>query len=77
MPASLPKLPYEGFALHPHRNGQWYKSVWNSRTKRTEQFYFGKWVDDPTGDRAISDPVTGWLVRRNAIKAAIENVRVG
>jgi integrase len=76
MPASLPKPPFERFPLRPHRNGQWYKSVWNSRTKRTEQFYFGRWADDPTGERAISDPVTGWLARRNAIKAGIENVRV-
>src|SRR5580658_8099085 len=72
----LPNLPYNGFPLRPHRNGHWYKSVWNPRTKRSEQFYFGKHADDPKGERAISDPITGWLVRRPAILAGVDNVRV-
>ena len=76
MAATLPKLPFPGFPLRPHRNGQWYKSVWNPRTKRSEQFYFGRRMEDPTGERAISDPSVGWLARRNAIKAGIDNVRV-
>ena len=33
---SLPKLPYAEFPLRPHRNGQWYKSVWNPRVKKSE-----------------------------------------
>ncbi len=71
-----PPLPYEGFPLRPHRNGQWFKSVWNRRTKRSEQFYFGSWSDDPKGERALKDPQSGWLVRRDAIKAGIDNVNV-
>jgi integrase len=74
--STLPELPYDGFPLRRHQNGHWFKSVWNSRSKRSEQFYFGSWSDDPKGDRAMKDPVTGWLVRRDAIKAGIDNVRV-
>jgi len=71
-----PKLPYDGFPLRPHQNGIWYKSVWNRNSKKSEQFYFGSWADDPKGERAMKDPVTGWLARRDAIKAGIDNVRV-
>ena len=46
------------------------------RTKRTEQFYFGKEADDPKGERAISDPVVGWLARRAAILEGVDNIRV-
>src|SRR5437764_5193988 len=73
---TLPKLPRRDFPLRVHRNGHWYKSVWNPRTKRSEQFYFGKQADDPKGERAISDPVIGWLARRPGILAGIDNVRV-
>ena len=61
---ALPSIPYPEFPLRPHRNGQWYKSVWNPRTKKSEQCYFGLWKDDPKGDRALHDPVSGWLARR-------------
>ncbi len=74
---SLPALPYPDFPLRPHRNGQWYKSVWSSRSKKTEQFYFGSWQDDPKGERAITDPEIGWLARRDAIKGGVDNLRVG
>jgi hypothetical protein len=53
-------LPYDGFPLRPHQNGQWYKSVWNPRAKRSEQFYFGSWDDDPKGQRAMENPQYGW-----------------
>jgi len=72
---SLPKLPYPGFPLRPHRNGHWYKSVWNRNTKKTEQFYFGSWSDDSKGERAMKDPALGWLARRDAILAGIDNNR--
>jgi hypothetical protein len=72
----LPRLPYPNFPLRPHKNGQWYKSVWNSRTKRSEQFYFGSWHDDPKGERAMKDPALGWLVRKDGIRAGVDNVRV-
>ena len=72
----LPKLPSPDFPLRLHRNGQWYKSVWNPREKKSEQFYFGAWQDDPKGERALKDPELGWLARRDAIKAGIDNVRV-
>jgi integrase len=71
-----PPLPYPEFPLRPHKNGQWYKSVWNPRSKRSEQFYFGAWADDPKGRRALAEPDTGWLARRDAIRAGIDNVRV-
>jgi hypothetical protein len=67
-----PPLPYPDFPLRPHKNGQWYKSVWNSRGKKSEQFYFGSWADEPKGERALSDPDTGWLARRDAIRAGID-----
>lgn len=71
-----PKLPYPEFPLRPHRNGQWFKSVWNPRTKKSEQFYFGSWGDDQMGERALKNPVTGWLARRDGIKAGVDNIRV-
>lgn len=71
-----PPLPYPEFPLRPHKNGQWFKSVWNVRNKKSEQFYLGSWADDPAGERAISDPDSGWLARRDAIRAGIDNVRV-
>ena len=63
----LPHLPYPDYPLRPHRNGQWYKSVWNPRSKRSEPFFFGAWHDDPKGQRALADPRLGWLARRDAI----------
>lgn len=71
-----PAVPYDGFPLRPHQNGHWFKSVWNGRSKKSEQFYFGSWRDDPNGQWALKDPQIGWLVRRDAIKASIDNVRV-
>ena len=47
MPDVLRPLPYAEFPLRVHRNGQWFKSVWNPRAKKSEQFYFGAWHDDP------------------------------
>ncbi len=76
MSVNLPRLPFPEFPLRAHCNGQWYKSLWNPRTKRSEQFYFGSWQDDPQGERALHDPVTGWLARRSGIKAGTDNVRI-
>jgi integrase len=73
---ALPVIPYPEFPLRAHRNGQWYKSVWNPRTKKSEQCYFGLWKDDPKGDRALHDPVSGWLARRPHIKAGVDNVAI-
>jgi integrase len=72
----LPPLPYSDFPLRPHRNGQWYKSVWNRHTRKSEQFYFGPWRDDPKGERALKDPELGWFARKDAIRAGVDNVRV-
>jgi integrase len=77
MPVVLPPLPFAEFPLRPHRNGQWYKSVWNPRTKKSEQFYFGSWQDDPKGESALHDPELGWLARRQGILDGTDNVRVG
>lgn len=74
MATTLPSLPYREFPLRPHRNGQWFKSVWNARLKRSEQFYFGSWRDDPMGDAALNDPVVGWLARRPRIKQGIDHL---
>jgi hypothetical protein len=76
MPRQLPSLPFAGFPLHPHKNGQWYRTVWNRHSKRSEQFYFGTWSDDPKGERALNDLQLGWLARRAGIEAGIDNVRV-
>ena len=76
MTRNLPSIPYAEFPLRPHRNGQWYKSVWNPRTRRSEQVYFGNWKSDPTGERALHDPISGWLARRSAIKAGTDCLRV-
>lgn len=72
----LPKLPRSDFPLRPHKNGQWYRSVWNSGAKKSEQYYFGTWADDPKGERALKDPEVGWLARKDAILAGIDNARV-
>ena len=74
--ATFPKLPFAGFPLRPHRNGQWYKSAWNPRTKKTEKYYFGAIADDPQGQRAIHDRTIGWLARRDGIKAGVDNIRI-
>ncbi|MGA2585007.1 MAG: tyrosine-type recombinase/integrase, partial [Tepidisphaeraceae bacterium] len=66
----------DAYPLRRHRNGQWFKSVWNPRTKRSEQFYFGTWADDLEGERALLDPITGWLARRKAIVAGVDNSKV-
>jgi len=71
-----PRLPNSDFPLRPHKNGHWYKSVWNRRLKRSEQFYFGSWHEDPKGERAMIDPEIGWLARRDGIRAGIDNVNV-
>ena len=73
---SLPALPYPDFPLRPHQNGQWFKSVWNHRTKKSEQFYFGSWVDDPKGERALKDPLGGWLARKDGIWAGMDHIRL-
>lgn len=73
--SSLPKLPYPEFPLRPHRNGKWFKSVWDRRTKKSRQYYFGSWIADPAGERALHDPVQGWLARREAIFAGIDHLR--
>jgi hypothetical protein len=71
-----PSLPYSEFPLRPHPNGSWYKSVWNRQSKKSELVYFGSWRDDPKGERAMRDPVIGWLARKDAIKAGVDNSRV-
>src|SRR5689334_5269795 len=72
----LPRLPYSQFPLRPHKNGQWYKSVWHRQTHKSKQYYFGPWRDDSTGERALHDPALGWLARKDGIYAGVDNVRV-
>ena len=52
MQSVLPHVPFPEFPLRPHRNRQWFKSIWNPCTKKPEQFYFGSWSDDPKAERA-------------------------
>ena len=42
-----PKKPRKDFPLYPHRNGYWCKKV------KGANHYFGKWKDDPKGQRAL------------------------
>jgi hypothetical protein len=74
MATKLPSLPYPEFPLRPHRNGQWFKSVWNPRTKRSVQYYFGSWREDPTGEIALNDSTMGWLARWRKIKQGIDHL---
>ena len=73
-PSSQTSVP--SFPLRIHRNGSWYCSIWNPRAKKSEQFYFGRVADDPKGERAVSDPVMGWLARKASIMAGVDNLRV-
>ena len=75
MSDQLPPIPYPEFPLRPHPNGQWCKSVWNPRTRRSELKYFGTWRDDLAGERALNDPANGWLARRSLIKSWVDQLR--
>lgn len=48
----------------------------NPRAKKSEQFYFGSWPDDPKGERALKDPASGWLARKDGIRAGVDHIRV-
>ena len=54
-----PPLPYPEFPLRPHKNGQWYKSVWNPRNKKSKQFYFGSLGRRPQGPARPERPRHG------------------
>lgn len=43
---------------------------------KSQQYYFGSWKEDPAGERALKDPNFGWLARRDAIYAEIDNIRL-
>ena len=61
-----PAKPWPSFPLHVHPNGQWYKQV------KGRRYYFGKWADDRSGDRAIRN----WLNRKDGIFGGLDSLRV-
>jgi len=61
MATTFPPLPYPEFPRRPHRNGQWSKSIWSSRSTRSEQFYFGSSREDLAGEEGLNHPTMGWL----------------
>lgn len=58
MPTKPPK-PYKTFPLTPHNNGRWCKKV------KGRIVYFGKWADDPTGEKALAQ----YLAERDDLHA--------
>lgn len=57
--AIRPAKPRPDFPLFPHASGRWAKKV------RGKLCYFGKWADDPEGERALSV----WLSQRDDLLA--------
>lgn len=57
--AKKPEKPRPDFPLFPHANGRWAKKV------RQRLVYFGKWSDDPKGERALDL----WLDQKDALLA--------
>ena len=65
-----PEKPHRDFPLFPHANGQWAKKFY-IRGKHCLK-YFGRWLDDPKGERAIRD----YLARKDAILAGLDDLRL-
>jgi hypothetical protein len=61
--AMLPKKPNPTFPLSAHRNGQWFTTRRIAGCKQF--FYFGRWQDDPTGERAFA----AWLLVAEDLRA--------
>src|SRR5579872_4060130 len=57
-----PAKPRKDFPLFPHRTGRWAKKI------RGKFVYFGKWADDPKGERAIQK----WLDEKDDLLAGRE-----
>jgi integrase len=70
-PAPPPK-PYPDFPLFAHTGGQWRRDIWDAKLKRAIPYYFGRWADDPKGERALKD----WLSRTDGIMAGLDKLRV-
>src|SRR5450631_3508374 len=65
--AVRPAKPRPDFPLFPHANGKWAKKI------RGKFRYFGKWTDDPKGERAIQK----WLDEKEDLLAGREPRPVG
>src|SRR5947207_562936 len=57
-----PEKPRHDFPLFPHATGRWAKKV------RGKLEYFGKWSDDPKGERALNK----WLDEKDDLLAGRE-----
>ena len=64
--ATRPAKPSRDFPLFSHANGRWCKKV------RQRHHYFGKWADDPKGQRALEE----WLEKKDDLLAG-RTPRVG
>src|SRR5580704_16039416 len=59
---SKPAKPSPDFPLFPHATGRWAKKV------RGQLHYFGKWADDPKGERALNT----WIEQKDDLLAGRE-----
>lgn len=65
-----PNKPYPEFPLFPNQNGQWCRKV-KVGSDKPRPYYFGKWSDDPKGERALRE----WQDRKASILAGVDQAR--
>ncbi|MCX7429263.1 MAG: tyrosine-type recombinase/integrase [Planctomycetia bacterium] len=67
VPVAKPDKPYPGFPLFPHASGRWAKKI------KGRFAYFGRWSDDPKGERALGQ----YLNEKDALHAGHRPQRGG